>query len=273
MAADPLIHSTAVIDPSARLGPGVQVGPHAVIGPDVAVGARTIIGPHAVLEYATVGEDCRIHAGAFIGTAPQDLKYKGEKTRAVIGNRTTVRECATVNRGTIASGETIIGENCLLMAYAHVAHDCRLGNNVIMANVATLGGHVHVGPDVVMGGIVAVHQFTRIGAGAMLGGGSMVATDIAPFCMTHGNRAVLVGLNVVGLRRRGLTREAFTAVKDAYRTVFSENRVLADALIALEKLPPTTEVRIFTEFLRVQGRGLCRPVSGSDAVEAAAERV
>ncbi len=257
--ATPRIHPTAVIHPSAELAAGVEIGPYAIIGPEVRIGAGAWVGPHAVLEYATIGPGCKIHPHAFVGTPPQDLKYKGEKTRVEIGARTVVRECVTVNRGTSASGVTRVGENCLLMAYSHVAHDCVLGNNVIIANVGTLAGHVTVGDDVVMGGIVAIHQFVRIGAGAMLGGGSMIASDVAPFCMTHGNRAVIVGLNVVGLRRRGLSREALSALKAAYRTVFLSNLNLQEAMARVGQGPLTPEVKTFLEFLEKPTRGLCRP--------------
>jgi UDP-N-acetylglucosamine acyltransferase len=253
------IHPTAIVDPGAKIAEGVEIGPYAVIGPEVEIGAGSWVGPHAVVEYATIGAGCKIHPHAFVGTPPQDLKYKGEKTRAVIGDRTVIRECVTVNCGTSASGATVVGKNCLIMAYCHVAHDCVLGDNVIMANVATLAGHVEVGNDVVIGGIVAVHQFARIGTGAMLGGGSMIASDVAPFCMTHGNRAWIVGLNVVGLRRRGLSREALSAIKGAYKTAFMSNLTLPDAVKQIEQLPQTPEVSAFLEFLRKPSRGLCRP--------------
>jgi UDP-N-acetylglucosamine acyltransferase len=262
-AAGPRVHPTAVIDPSARLGEGVEIGPYAVIGPDVALGAGVWVGPHAVVEYADVGEACKIHPHAFVGTPPQDLKYKGENTRVRLGARTVVRECVTLNRGTAASGVTVVGEECLIMAYCHVAHDCVVGNRVIMANVATLAGHVEIGDDVVIGGIAAFHQFTRVGVGAMIGGGSKVASDVAPFCMTHGDRAVIVGLNGVGLRRRGLDRERLAALKDAYRCVFSSGLLLAEALARLEKTAQTPEVAVFTDFLRRPSRALCRPALGA----------
>lgn len=259
----PGIHPTAVIHPTARLAAGVEVGPYAVIGPEVEAGPGTWIGPHAIVEYATLGAGCKIHPHAFVGTPPQDLKYKGEKTRVRIGDGTVVRECVTVNRGTSASGLTSVGKNCLLMAYCHVAHDCALGDDVIMANVGTLAGHVQVGDSVVIGGLVAVHQFTRIGAGAMLGGGSKVAADVAPFCMTHGDRAVIVGLNVVGLRRRGLSREALSAIKEAYKIIFHSGLSLEAAVAALEKVG-VPEVGLFVDFLRKPSRGLCRPVPRTD---------
>lgn len=261
------IHPTAVIDASAKIAGNVQIGPYAVIGPEVEIGQGVSIGAHAILEYATVGADCKIHPHAFVGTPPQDLKFKGEKTRAVIGDRTVIRECVTVNRGTSASGLTVVGKDCLLMAYSHVAHDCRLGDRVIMANVATLAGHVEVGDDVVMGGMTAFHQFSRIGTGAMIGGGSMVAADVAPFCMTHGDRAVIVGLNVVGLRRRGLSKEALAAVKNVYRTVFLSALTLKEAVARLEVQSLPLEAQIFLDFVKKPSRGLCRPAPKSGSAE------
>ncbi len=257
------IHPTAVIDPSAVIAEGAQISPYAVIGPETEIKKDVWVGPHAVIEHASIGEGCRIFSGSYVGTPPQDLKFKGEKSRVKVGSNTTIRECVTVNRGTAASGMTIVGDNCLLMAYSHVAHDCILGNNVVMANVATLAGHVEVGDDVVMGGLVAVHQYTRIGIGAMLGGGSMVTLDVAPFCMTHGDRAVIMGLNVVGLRRRGISKDNLSALKDAYKTLFFSGLSLQNAAahMELEKdvMPP--EARAFLEFIKKPSRGLCRPSS------------
>lgn len=254
-----LIHPTAVIDPSAKLGAGVQVGPYAVIGPETVIGDGTWIGSHAVLEHVTVGKNCKIHPHAFVGTPPQDLKFKGEPTRAEVGDNTVIRECVTLNRGTVAAGITKVGSNCLLMAYVHVAHDCIVGDNVVMANNATLAGHVEVADNVVMGGMCAVHQFTRIGTGAMIGGASMVAQDVAPFCMTHGNRAWIVGLNVVGLKRSGLPRETITAIKTAYKTFFSSNLTLQEAAAEMDKQPLPKEAKVFVDFLKASKRGFCRP--------------
>jgi len=260
--AETTVHPTAIIDPSACLGQGVTIAPYAVIGPDVELGDRVSVGPHAVVEHATVGNDSRIFPHAFVGTEPQDLKFKGEKTRVRVGSRTTVRECVTVHRGTSASGLTSVGDDCLLMAYVHVAHDCVVGNNVIMANVATLAGHVHVGVGAFIGGLTAVHQFSRIGVGAMIGGGSMVPTDVPPFCMVQGDRAKIVGLNVVGLRRRGTSKEALSALKFAYHTLYSSGLSLADAVSKIAGAPSFPETDLFLDFLRhLSPRGLCRPAS------------
>lgn len=266
MTTDPTrVHPAAIVHPTAKLGVGVEVAPFAVIGPDVELGDRCYVGPHAVVEYATVGEGCRFLPHAFVGTEPQDLKYKGEKTRVEVGARTTVRECATLHRGTAAAGVTKVGSNCLIMAYGHVAHDCVLGDGVIMANAATLAGHVEVGPGAFFGGLSAIHQFVRVGAGAMIGGGSMVAQDVIPFGLTHGNRAKIVGLNVVGLRRKGVSREGLSSLKSAYRTVFYSGLGLAEAVAKIEQASRSPEVDLFLAFLRgTSSRGLCRPAAKTD---------
>jgi UDP-N-acetylglucosamine acyltransferase len=264
------VHPTAIIDPTAQLGVGVEIAPFVVIGPDVQLGDRCYVGPHSVVEYATVGEDCRFLPHSFVGTEPQDLKYKGEKTRVEIGARTTVRECATIHRGTAASGTTKVGSNCLVMAYVHIAHDCLLGDGVILANGATLAGHVEVGPGAFFGGLCAIHQFVRVGGGAMIGGASMVAQDVIPFGLTHGNRAKIMGLNVVGLRRRGLSREALSALKAAYRTLFHADLGLAEAIAKIDQGPHSPELDHFLSFLRgSSSRGLCRPASKTDGDDSA----
>ena len=268
MGAGVRIHPSAVIDPSARLGVDVEIAPFVVIGPEVVLGDRTYVGPHSVVEYATVGESCRFLPHAFVGTEPQDLKYKGEKTRVQIGSHTTIRECVTVHRGTAASGLTVVGSHCLLMAYVHVAHDCILKDNVIMANGATLAGHVRVDRGAFFGGLSAVHQFSRIGEGAMIGGGALVPNDVAPFCMVQGDRAKVVGLNVVGLRRRGVSRESLSALKAAYKILFLGGHVLSEAVSLIEAGPRSPEVDLFLSFVREKStRGLCRPAAGDDEGE------
>jgi len=271
MSSATRVHPTAIIDPTAKLGVGVEIAPFVVIGPEVQLGDRCYVGPHSVVEYSTVGEECRFLPHSFVGTEPQDLKYKGEKTRVEMGARTTVRECATIHRGTAAAGVTKVGSNCLIMAYVHIAHDCMVGDSVILANAATLAGHVEVGPGAFFGGLSAIHQFTRIGAGAMIGGASMVAQDVIPFGLTHGNRANIVGLNVVGLRRRGLSREGLSALKLAYRTLFYSGLGLAEAIAKIEQGSRSPELDVFLSFLRgTSSRGLCRPAAkgaGDDSVE------
>ncbi len=254
-----MIHPTAIIHPSAIIENEVTVGPYAVIGEDTILRRGSRVGAHSLVEFADIGEQAVIFNNASIGTAPQDLKYNGEKTRFFLGKRTVVREFASLNRGTTASGKTVVGDDCLIMAYSHVAHDCRVGNNVIMANAATLGGHVEVGDRAVLGGIVAVHQFTRVGTLAMIGGGSMVSLDILPFAQAQGNRAKLAGLNVVGMRRRGLSREAMDEVKSAYKVLFLSAIPMEEAVDQLEASSPCPEVRIMIDFIHSSHRGICRP--------------
>jgi UDP-N-acetylglucosamine acyltransferase len=255
------IHPTAVVHPSAKLDPTVKVGPYAVIGEDVAIGAGSVVGSHAVVECVTMGRNNKLHAGCYVGTAPQDLKYAGEKTKLVMGDNNTVRECVTLNRGTTASGVTQIGSNCLFMAYAHVAHDCRLGNNVILVNSVALAGHVEVGDFAVVGGLAAIHQFTRIGHHAMIGGGSMVGLDVLPFCTTQGDRAKLRGLNTLGMRRAGLSREAISAIREAYKTLFLEGLTQEAALEKLRNSNPAPEVLDMIAFAEKAKRGVMRPAS------------
>lgn len=261
------IHPTAVIHPSAKLDPSVKVGPHAVIGEDVTIGAGSSIGAHVVVERATLGKNCRLYPGCFVGTAPQDLKYKDEPTRLVMGDNCTVRECVTLNRGTTATGETRIGNNCLFMAYSHVAHDCRVGNGVILVNCVPLAGHVEVGDFAVLGGLSAVHQFVRIGRFVMASGGSMIGKDVPPFCTCQGDRATLRGLNNVGLRRSGMTRETIGAIKDAYKTLYMSGLLLADALKKLQASGGPAEVLEMAAFIERSKRGVMRPAGGSETEE------
>lgn len=255
------IHPTAVISPDATLAEGVEVGPYSIIGPDVHVGKNTQIGPHVVIETQTdIGEDNRIAQFASIGGPPQDLKYRGEKTRVVIGNRNTIKEYVTINRSTTADiGVTIIGDDNLLMAYCHVAHNCKLGNHVIMSNAVNLGGHIHVEDYAIIGGMTGVHQFTRIGAHCIIGGASAVNKDIPPFVTASGNFAKLYGLNIIGLKRRGFPDETIAALKEAYRIVFRSRLLLAAAIRKVEQeVVDLPEVRHFLDFIRKSERGICR---------------
>ena len=222
-----MIDSRAVIDPGAELDSDVEVGPFAVIGPHVRVGRGSRIGPHAVLDgHTTLGEACQVFSHAAVGTIPQDLKYRGEPTVLEIGDRTVIREFVTLNTGTEGGGGvTRVGCDCLLMAYSHVAHDCLLGNHVIMANAATLAGHITVEDWVIVGGLTAVHQFVRVGEHAILGGCSAVVKDVPPYVSASGNRAKLYGLNLTGLKRRGLA----PAVRVPARLLVSPDRVLTAA--------------------------------------------
>lgn len=252
------IHPTALVDPDADLGEDVTVGPFAIVGPRVTVGDGTQIGPRVYIERDTVlGRDCRIAHGAVLGTDPQDLKFQGEATTLEIGDRTVIREFATLNRGTSAAGRTVVGSDCLLMAYTHVAHDCELGNHVILSNAVNMAGHVVLEDYVVVGGVTPIHQFVRIGAHAFIGGGSRVPQDIPPYCRAAGNPPKLYGLNSVGLQRRGFDDGVRTALKAAYRTLFNSDLVLSQALgVAEAEWPDVPEVQHLVSFIRASERGI-----------------
>ena len=255
------IHPTAIISPDATLAEGVEVGPYSIIGPDVHIGKNTLVGPHVVIETQTdIGENNRIASFASIGSAPQDLKYRGEPTRVVIGNHNMIREYVTINRATIHDiGVTIVGNHNLLMAYCHVAHNCKLGDHVVMANAANLAGHIHVEDYAIIGGLTGVHQFTRIGAHCIIGGASAVVKDIPPFVMASGNFAKLFGLNMIGMKRRGFTEETITALKEAYRIVFRSSLLLTAAIRKVEQeVADLPETRQFLDFIRKSERGICR---------------
>ncbi|MCK9582596.1 MAG: acyl-ACP--UDP-N-acetylglucosamine O-acyltransferase [Endomicrobiales bacterium] len=254
-----MIHKTAIIHPNAKIEDGVEIGPYAFIGDRTEIKRGTVIGAHAFVESAKIGNNCKIFNSASVGSAPQDLKYKNEETTIIIGDNTTVREFCTLNRGTTSSNKTVIGSNCLLMAYTHIAHDCVVGNGVIFANCATLGGHVEVGDNAILGGIVAVHQFCKIGKYVMIGGGSMVAQDIIPFAQANGNRVHLMGLNLVGLKRHGFSKESIEEIKSAYRTLFSSGLTLNEALDQIEAGFSGNEVKEIVSFIKNSKRGICRP--------------
>jgi UDP-N-acetylglucosamine acyltransferase len=256
-----LIHPTAIVDPSAQLDSRVQVSAYAVIGAGVEIGAGTSVGPHAVIQGPMrMGCENRIHAHACLGDAPQDSSYKGEPTRLEIGDRNSIREFVSIHRGSVKGGGlTRIGSDNMLMAYSHVAHDCRLGHRIIMANGATLGGHVEVGDAVNIAGLVAVHQFVRIGCHAMVGGGSAVLRDVPPYMMASGNHARLFGLNRRGLQRAGFSAESIHALKQAYRLLYRSGLQFAQACEALrEGGPHTPEVNYLVQFLGQSERGFIR---------------
>ncbi|MFH1059477.1 MAG: acyl-ACP--UDP-N-acetylglucosamine O-acyltransferase [Pseudomonadota bacterium] len=255
------IHPTAVVDESAVIGQGAVIGPYAVIGAEVVIGPNCRIDHHVnVGAYTTIGEGTRIWPLASVGTEPQDLKFQGEKSQLVIGKNVQVREFVTMNRGTHhGGGVTRVGDNCLFMAYSHVAHDCQIGDHVIMANSATLAGHITIEDHVGLGGLVAVHQFTRIGRYSFIGGLSGVALDLPPFCLCEGNRAKTHGLNLIGLKRAGFGPESLEALKLAYKIIFRTRTPLAKALIQVEaEVEQTPEVRHMVDFIRASERGVSR---------------
>ncbi|WP_119678346.1 acyl-ACP--UDP-N-acetylglucosamine O-acyltransferase [Indioceanicola profundi] len=228
------IHPTAVVDPAAALGVGVVIGPYCVIGPHVTLGDRVRLVSHVCVDGRTsIGEGTVIYPFASIGHPPQDLKYKGESSELVIGRNNRIREQVTMNPGTEGGGMvTRIGDGGLFMVGVHVGHDCIVGNNVIMANNATLGGHVEVGDHAVLGGLSAVHQFVRIGAHAMIGGMSGVEADVIPFGLVKGERAHLAGLNLIGLERRGFSKDEINALRSAFRRIFHGESTMAERLAA-----------------------------------------
>jgi UDP-N-acetylglucosamine acyltransferase len=255
------IHPTAIISPDACLEEGVEIGPYSIVGSDVKIGKNTVIGPHAVIDdYTHIGEGNHIFQFCSIGAPPQDLKFSGEKTRVVVGNFNTIREFATIHRSTTADiGVTILGDHNLIMAYAHIAHNCKLGNNIIMSNAATLAGHIHVDDYAIISGLTGVHQFCHVGEHCMIGGCSAVVKDIPPYVIAQGNHAKLFGLNLIGLKRRNFSEKTIKAISDAYRIIFRSKLLLEDAIkkveAAVEDLP---EVRKFLKFIKESERGVCR---------------
>ena len=255
------VHPTAVVDPGAELQEGVQIGPYVVIGPHVRVGPRSIIASHTVLEgWTEIGAECRIGPHAIIGSPPQDVKYRGEPTRVVIGDRTLVREFASIHRAsTGGSGVTTVGPDCFIMAYVHVAHDCQLAERVIIANQAALAGHIEIGRCAVIGGMTGIHQFVRIGEYAFLGACSGVGQDIPPYLKAEGHRAKPFGLNVVGLRRDGFSTEEIRALKQAYRIVYASGLNTSQALEKLEQeLSGSPAVQHFIDFIKRSQRGISK---------------
>jgi len=264
MMAD--IHPTAIVEPGAVVAEGVTVGPYCVVGPEVELGAGVRLVSHVVVAGRTaIGSGTVIYPFASIGHPPQDLKFRGEASRLTIGRDNTIREHVTMNPGTEGGGmETSVGDGCLFMVGAHVAHDCRIGSNVIMANNATLGGHVVVGDFAILGGLAAVHQFVRIGPHAMIGGMSGVEQDVIPYGLVTGERASLTGLNLIGLKRRGFERDEIDALRNAFRFLFQADGTLAERVARVAELfPASRAVEDVTAFIgRESSRGLCRPKSG-----------
>ena len=253
-----MIHRTALVDPTARLGNDVSVGPYAIIGPRVSIGDHSSVAGHAVLERNTrVGSDVKIGYGVVIGSDPQDLKYKGEETWVEVGDKTVLREYCTVNRGTTSTGKTAIGARCFLMSYVHVAHDCVLGDDVIIANHVQMGGHVTIEDRAIIGGLVAIHQFVRVGKLAFLGGASRVNQDVPPFTKAAGNPVHLYGLNSVGLARAGFSPEVKLALKRAYRLLFNSEHTVTQGIVrARAELDRVAEVAYFLQFIEGSQRGV-----------------
>ena len=259
MAAD--IHSTATVSPKATIADGVVIGPYSTIGEMVTIGKHTVIGSHVVIEGNTsMGERNRVSPFVSLGLPPQDVTYGGEDTRLVIGDDNIIREFVTINRATTKQDRvTRVGNKNYVMAYAHIAHDCTLGNYIIMSNAATLGGHIEIGDHAIIGGLVAVHQFVRIGAYAFIGGKSAITKDIPPFMMASGDRAKLYGLNLVGLKREGFSSEKIKNLKKAYQLIWRDHHLLGEALEKVKKeIAPFEELDSLVDFVVNSKRGVVR---------------
>ena len=253
----PRIHPTAIVDKRAELAADVEVGPWAYIGPDCHVGAGSVIEMKAVLEeHVHLGAKVRVGIGSVLGGKPQDLKFKGEVTTVEVGEGTTIREYATLNRGTSESFKTTVGKNCFLMSYVHLAHDCHLGDGVIISNGTQLAGHVRIDDRATISGLCAVHQFAKIGRHAFVGGMSRVSKDIPPFVKAVGNPVKLYGLNSVGLQRSGVSEEVVSELKKAYRLFFRSDVNITQALEKAADLQPFPEVLAFVAFVEASGRGV-----------------
>ncbi len=256
-----MIHETAIVHSGARIAQNVEIGPYAVIGEHVEIGEGTTIGPHAVIEgRTTLGRNNRVFQFAALGAIPQDLKYRGEPTRLIIGDGNQIREFATIHIGTEnGGGVTRIGNNNLFMSYSHIGHDCKIGNNIVFANCATMAGHVEIQDWAIMGGLCAVHQFSRVGCHCMISGGSMVNQDILPYVIAQGDRAKPIGINVVGMRRRGFSDEVIHDIKEAFRLVFRSCLTKAEALARIgAEIAMTPELKVFVDFFENSQRGIAR---------------
>jgi UDP-N-acetylglucosamine acyltransferase len=250
----------ASIHPDAQIGEGVTISPFVTIYGDVKIGDGTWIGPNVtIMDGARIGKNCRIFPGAVISAIPQDLKFDGEVTTAEIGDNSTIRECATINRGTIDRMKTVVGKNCNIMAYAHVAHDCIIGDHCIIGNAVNMAGHVVVDDFVIISGMTAIHQFVHIGAHVMVSGGSLVRKDIPPFVKAAREPMTYVGINSIGLRRRGFTNEQISAVQDIYRVLFQSGLNTTKALQKIEaEMPASPERDEIILFVQAARRGIIR---------------
>jgi len=254
----------AFVHHDAKIAPNVVIEPFAYITKDVEIGEGTWIGPHAVImDGARIGKNCRVFPGAVVSAIPQDLKYKGEETLTIIGDNTTIRECVTINRGTVALGKTQVGDNCLIMAYVHIAHDCVVGNNCILVNNVTLAGHIVIDDWAILGGLTAVQQFLHIGAHVMIAGGSKVMKNVPPFVKAARDPLSYAGINSVGLRRRNFSNEAIRAIQDSYRLVFQSGHNVSHALELVEsEIAPLPERDEILKFIRSAKGGIIKGYTG-----------
>jgi UDP-N-acetylglucosamine acyltransferase len=255
-----MISNLAFVHPEAKIGNGVTIEPFAYIAGNVSIGDDSWIGPNAtILDGARIGKECRIFPSAVVSAIPQDLKFRGEDSTAEIGDKTTVRECATVNRGTAAVGRTVVGNNCLLMAYSHIGHDCLVGNNAIIGNTSSLAGEVQVGDWAILSGGTLVHQFAHIGAHVMIGGGSKVRIDVPPFIKADRDPLSYMGLNSVGLTRRGFVKEQIDEIHEIYRAIYQKGLNISQALDFVEnEFQSSADRDYILEFIRKSERGIIR---------------
>ena len=252
------VHPLALVDKKAQLGENVIIGPSAIIGDDVVIGDGSTIGPCAIIQNGTrLGRECKVASFAVVGGPPQDLKYKGESTLIEIGEKCDIREYVTLNRGTIETGKTVIGSHCLFMANAHVGHDCIVGDHCILANSVALAGHVTLDNWVIIGGLTPVHQFVHIGDHTMVGGGYRVTKDVPPYIRAGREPMVFEGLNSVGLRRRGFSREAIDIIDKAYFLIYQSNLNVSQAVVRIkEEVEQTAEIQSIINFIATCKRGI-----------------
>lgn len=255
-----MIHPLAYIHPDAKLADNVKVDPFTVIHGNVSVGEGTWIGSNVtIMEGARIGKNCRIFPGAVIAAVPQDLKFLGEKTLVEVGDNCTIREFVTINRGTIDRGKTQVGNNCLIMAYSHIAHDCIVGNNCIMSNNTQMAGHVVMGDWAVVGGVSAIHQYVKIGQHAFVSGGSLVGKDVPPYIKAGRNPLSYAGVNSIGLKRRGFSNQQINQILDVYRCIYNKGLNTTQALEFIEEeLPISDERDEIVTFIRESGRGIIK---------------
>ena len=246
-----LIHPTAVINKNARIHPTVEIKPYAIIGSQVSIGANTVVGSHAVIDgLTTIGRDNHIFPGAAIGLEPQDLKYRGANSEVIIGDRNRIREYVTINRATDEGEATVIGDDNLLMAYSHVGHNCIIGNEVVIANSVAIAGHVHIESMAIISGVLGIHQFVHIGSMAMVGGMSRISRDVPPYMMVEGNPARVRSLNLVGLKRRGFSKEEIRQLKQAFRSLYLQKLPMDEAIAQLDKLIDNRHVKYLQKFIQ-----------------------
>lgn len=264
-----MTHPMASVHPEAKISPGVTISPFVSIAANVEIGENTWIGPGAhIMDGSRIGKNCKIFPGAVIGGIPQDLKFKGEETIAEIGDNTTIRECVTVNRGTASKGKTRVGNNCLLMAYVHVAHDCVIGNNIIIGNGTQVAGEVEIEDFAILSGLVAVHQFVKIGGHSMISGGSLVRKDVPPFIKAAHEPLSFVGINSIGLRRRGFDATSINQIHEAYRILFTRKLSTSTAKTLISSNIPESESKSsILNFLAESKRGLIKGYDGHEDID------